>query len=84
LTDTSGNTIYVSTAGGGVWKTVNRGQSWSFAVNRDQLQLPGDPRTGAVALVPELLIEAPAGVDTDFPVSLEITDNQTGQVEFHQ
>src|SRR5206468_4271348 len=35
--DTSGNTIYISTAGGGVWKTVNGGQSWSFEVNRDQL-----------------------------------------------
>lgn len=82
--DTSGNTVYVSTAGGGVWKTLNGGQSWSFEVNRDLLGLAGDPRTGALALVPELVIEAPAGVGADLPASLEITDNQTGKVEFHQ
>jgi hypothetical protein len=81
--DTSGNTIYVSSANGGVWKTVDGGQSWSFEVNRDQLSLAGDPRTGAVALVPELVIEAPAGAGTDFPTSLELTDNLTGKVVFH-
>ena len=34
--------------------------------------------------MPELVIEAPAGVGADFPTSLEITDNRTGKVEFHQ
>lgn len=82
--DTSGNTIYISAANGGVWKTRDSGQSWSFEVNRDQLPLAGAPRTGAVAIVPELVIEAPAGVGADFPTSLEITENLTGKVEFHQ
>ena len=82
--DTLGNTIHISTQGGGVWKTVNAGQSCSFEVNRDELTLTGDPRTGAVALVPELSIEVlRIGVRPDFPTSLEITDNVTGKVVFH-
>ena len=82
--DEAGNVIYVSTAGGGVWKTTNGGQSCSFDVNRDRLPFTGDPRTGAVAVVPELLIEASLGARTHLPVALEITNNLTGKVEFHQ
>jgi hypothetical protein len=81
--DTSGNTIYISTAGGGVWKTINVGQSCSFDVNRDQLPLAGNPLTGGVAMVPELLIEAPSGVGSDLPTSLEVSDNLSGKVVFH-
>jgi hypothetical protein len=82
LKDTSGNTIYISTQGGGVWKTVDGGQSCSFDVNRDELPLAGDSRTGALAVVPELMIQVPAGVRPDFPISLEVTDNHTGAVVF--
>ncbi len=83
LRDMSGNTIYISTAGGGGWKTINGGQTWAFDVNRDELALTGDQRTGALAVVPELRIEVPAGMRPDFPVSLEITDNLTGKLVFH-
>jgi hypothetical protein len=30
--DPSGNTIYVSTAGGGVWKTTDGGTSWILQI----------------------------------------------------
>jgi len=82
LKDTSGNTIYIATQSGGVWKTVDAGQSFSFDVNRDQLTLAGDPRTGALAVLPELMIQFPAGMHPDFPISLEVTDNQTGAIVF--
>jgi len=78
--DTTGNTIYVSSSNGGVWKTVNGGQSWSFEVNRAQFPLPGALRTGALSLVLELVIEFPQGVIVDLPSSLEITDDVTGKV----
>ncbi len=80
LRDTSGNTIYVSSAGGGVWKTIDAGGSIYFEVSRDELALTGDARTGAVAVVPELIVEVPAGARPDVPTSLEITDNLTGKV----
>jgi hypothetical protein len=83
LKDTAGNTIYVSSANGGVWKTVNGGQTWTFEVNRAQLPLIGDPRTGALSLVPELVIEAPRGAVADLPCSLEITDDVTGKVVYY-
>jgi len=82
LKDTSGNTIYISTQGGGVWKTVDGGQSCSFDVNRDDLPLAGDSRTGALAVVPELMIQVPAGMRPDLPLSLEVTDNHTGAIVF--
>jgi hypothetical protein len=80
--DTEGNTIYISTQNGGVWKTVESAKSLTFEVNRDELPVPGDARTGALAVVPELLIEYPAGARPDFPISLEVTDNQTGAIVF--
>jgi len=58
------------------------GQSFSFDVNRDQLTLAGDPRTGALAVLPELMIQFPAGMHPDFPISLEVTDNQTCAIVF--
>ena len=82
LRDTSGNTIYIAAQSGGVWKTVDGGQSYSFDVNRDELTLSGDQGTGALAVVPELMIQVPAGMRPDFPVSLEVTDNHTGAIVF--
>jgi hypothetical protein len=82
LKDTAGNTIYVSTQNGGVWKSVDNGKSCTFEVNRDELAIAGDPRTGALAVVPEMTIQIPAGMRPDFPISLEITENQTGAIVF--
>jgi hypothetical protein len=84
LKNTSGNTIYVSTQNGGIWKTTNGGETCSFDVSRDELSLAGDQRTGALGVVPELMIEVPAGMRPDFPTSLEITDNLTGKLVFHE
>jgi hypothetical protein len=80
LKDTAGSTIYVSSSNCEVWKTVNGGQTWTFEVNRAQFPLTGAPRTGALSLAPELVIEAPRGSVRDLPCSLEITDDVTGKV----
>jgi hypothetical protein len=82
LCDIDGNTIYVSNQGWGRWETLVGGQSCSFDVNRDELPLPGDPRTGGLAVVPGLTVEVPEGMRPDFPLSLEVTDNDTGAIAF--
>jgi photosystem II stability/assembly factor-like uncharacterized protein len=48
------NTIYVAAAGGGVWKTIDGGSTWTFLTD-DQPLVPADKRTlfmGAIALAP--------------------------------
>ncbi len=48
------NTIYVAAAGGGVWKTTDRGSNWTRLTD-DQPLVPADKRTlfmGAIAVAP--------------------------------
>ncbi len=80
LKDISGNTIYVSSANGGVWKTINAGRTWTFEVNRSQFPFIGAPGAGALSISPELIIEAPSGAITGLPCSLEIIDEVSGRV----
>jgi hypothetical protein len=77
--DRSGD-IFVSRPSNGVLKSLNGGESCFFDVNRDEFLIAGDSRTGALGMVPELVIEVPAGTEVDFPVSLEIINNATGKV----